>query len=115
ERFRYQATKARQAEDRLKKHGKVERIERDPRDERELAFSFKSVERSGRVVFELIDGRIEGPGRVLIDDANLWLERGEHISLVGPNGSGKTTLLHALVGDGAPAAGELRRGYNTKV
>src|SRR3954468_9371576 len=115
ERFRYKATKARQAQDRLKKLDKIERIERDPRDQRELAFSFKPVERSGRVVFELIDGRLEVPGRVLLDEAHLWLERAEHVSLVGPNGSGKTTLLHALVGDGTLAGGELRRGYNTQV
>src|SRR4051812_4078275 len=115
ERCRFKATKARQAQDRLKKLGKIERIERDPRDERELAFSFKPVERSGRVVFELTDGEIAVPGRTLISDAHLWLERAEHVSLVGPNGSGKTTLLHALVGDGALAAGDLRRGYNTQV
>jgi ATP-binding cassette, subfamily F, member 3 len=118
ERFRYKATKARQAQDRVKKLAKIDRIDRDPRDERELAFSFKSVERSGRVVFELIDGRIEvgsHPPRTLIEDGNLWLERGEHVSLVGPNGSGKTTLLRALVGDAPLAAGDLRRGYNTQV
>src|SRR3954463_15471231 len=115
ERFRYKASKARQAQDRLKKLDKVERIERDPRDQRELAFSFKPVERSGRVVFELIDGRVEVPGRVLLQDARLWLERAEHVSLVGPNGSGKTTLLHALVGGAPLAGGELRRGYNTQV
>src|SRR5213080_2958799 len=94
ERFRYKATKARQAQDRLKKLNKIERIERDPRDERELAFSFKAVERSGRVVFELIDGEIavgSHPPRTLITNAHLWLERAEHVSLVGPNGSGKTT------------------------
>src|SRR5205807_2526471 len=90
ERFRYKATKARQAQDRLKKLNKIERIERDPRDEKGLAFTFKPVERSGRVVFELIDARIEVGERhpvTLLDDAQLWLERGEHVSLVGPNGS----------------------------
>src|SRR3954470_1642764 len=115
ERFRFKATKARQAQDRLKKLNKIDRIERDPRDQRELAFSFKPVERSGRVVFELIDGRVEVPGRVLLDEAQLWLQRGGHVSLVGPNGAGKTTLLHALVGEGTLAGGELRRGYNTQV
>src|SRR4051794_7474525 len=118
ERFRYKASKARQAQDRVKKLSKIDRIERDPRDQRELAFSFKPVERSGRVVFELIDGRVEvgsHPPRVLLQDAQLWLERGEHVSFVGPNGSGKTTLLHALVGDAPLAGGELRRGYNVQV
>src|SRR4051812_40024660 len=118
ERFRYKATKARQAQDRLKKLNKIDRIERDPRDERELAFTFKPPERSGRVVFELEDGRLEvgsRPGRVLLDDAQLWLERGEHVSLVGANGSGKTTLLHALVGESPLAAGKLRRGHNVQI
>ena len=63
ERFRAKATKARQAQDRMKKLAKIERIERDPRDNRELAFQFKKPERSGRIVFELEDGRIEVPGQ----------------------------------------------------
>src|SRR4029453_13889955 len=98
ERFRYKASKARQAQSRVKKLDKMERVTRDPKDGRALAFSFKPPERSGRVIFELEDGRLEVPGKVLLDDAELWLERGEHVSLVGPNGTGKTTLLEALVG-----------------
>jgi ATP-binding cassette, subfamily F, member 3 len=115
ERFRYKATKARQAQDRVKKLAKMERIERDPRDGRALEFAFKKPERSGRVIFELEDGRLEVPGRVLLDDAELWLERGEHVSLVGPNGTGKTTLLQALVGQRTLDGGRLRSGHNVKV
>jgi ATP-binding cassette, subfamily F, member 3 len=115
ERFRYKATKARQAQDRLKKLSKIERIERDPRDGRALEFAFKKPERSGRVIFELEDGRLEVPGRVLLDDAELWLERGEHVSLVGPNGTGKTTLIQALVGERELDGGKLRSGHNVKV
>jgi ATP-binding cassette, subfamily F, member 3 len=115
ERFRYKATKARQAQDRLKKLNKIERIERDPRDGRALEFAFKKPERSGRVIFELEDGRLEVPGRVLLADAELWLERGEHVSLVGPNGTGKTTLIQALVGERALDGGKLRSGHNVKV
>jgi ATP-binding cassette subfamily F protein 3 len=115
ERFRYKATKARQAQDRLKKLDKIERIERDPRDGRALEFAFKKPERSGRVIFELEGGRLEVPGRVLLDDAELWLERGEHVSLVGPNGTGKTTLLQALVGERELDGGRLRSGHNVKV
>src|SRR3954454_23197669 len=115
ERFRYKATKARQAQSRLKKLDKIERIERDPRDGRELGFQFKRPERSGRVIFELEDGRLEVPGRVLLEGAELWLERGEHVSLVGPNGTGKTTLLEALVGHRPLDGGKLRSGHNVKV
>jgi ATP-binding cassette, subfamily F, member 3 len=115
ERFRYKATKARQAQDRLKKLNKIERIERDPRDGRALDFVFRKPERSGRVIFELDQGRLEVPGKVLLHDAELWLERGEHVSLVGPNGTGKTTLIQALVGERPLDAGKLRSGHNVKV
>src|SRR4051812_23867053 len=115
ERFRYKASKARQAQSRVKKLDKMERIERDPKDGRALAFAFKPPERSGRGIFELEDGRLEGPGKVLLDGAELWLERGEHVSLVGPNGTGKTTLLEALVGHRELDGGKLRSGHNVKL
>ena len=115
ERFRYKASKARQAQSRIKRLDKMERLERDPRDGRRLGFAFKPPERSARVVFELEDGRLEVPGRVLLDGAELWLERGEHVSLVGPNGTGKTTLVQALVGERALDDGRLRTGHNVKL
>ncbi len=117
ERFRAKATKARQAQSRVKALAKVERIERDPRDGEALSFDFKAPERSGRVVFELEDGRIEvgDPPRVLLHDAGLWLERGEHVSLVGKNGTGKTTLIDTLAGRRPLAAGKLRTGHNVQV
>jgi ATP-binding cassette subfamily F protein 3 len=115
ERFRAKATKARQAQSRVKALNKIERIERDPRDERELAFSFKPPERSGRVVYELTGARLEVPGRVLIDDGELWLERGEHVTLVGANGAGKSTLVKALSGQRPFDAGKLSTGHNVQV
>jgi len=117
ERFRYKATKARQAQSRVKKLAKMQRVERDPRDGQGLEFAFKSPERSGRVIFELLDGRVEVGDRplVLLAHAELWLERGEHVSLVGPNGSGKTTLIETLAGRRPLAAGRLSTGHNVKV
>ncbi|HSZ69362.1 MAG TPA: ABC-F family ATP-binding cassette domain-containing protein [Solirubrobacteraceae bacterium] len=148
ERFRYKATKAKQAQSRVKKLAKIERIERWPisdrsRDGKGLEFAFKAPERSGRVIFELQDGRIEVGGSedrsavsdrsadgrakpradasrdlravVLLEHAELWLERGEHVSLVGPNGTGKTTLIETLAGQRALAAGRLSTGHNVKV
>jgi ATP-binding cassette subfamily F protein 3 len=112
ERFRYKATKARQVQSRVKRVEKMERIERDPRDTRSLGFSFGAPERSGRVVLELEDGRLEVPGRTLLEDGEVWLERGEHISLVGPNGSGKTTLIDALAGRRELDGGRVRIGHN---
>ncbi|MCU0258230.1 MAG: ATP-binding cassette domain-containing protein, partial [Solirubrobacteraceae bacterium] len=115
ERFRAKATKARQAQSRQKKLDKIERITRDPKDTRELGFQFKAPERSGRVIFELEDGRLEVPGRTLLHDAELWLERGEHVSLVGPNGTGKTTLIEAIAGRKDLAGGRLKTGHNVQV
>jgi ATP-binding cassette, subfamily F, member 3 len=117
ERFRYKATKARQAQSRLKKLSKMERIERDPRDRAALEFSFKAPERSGRVVFELTDGVIQvgDPPLTLLEHAELWIERGEHVSLVGPNGTGKTTLIETLAGRRPLADGKLSRGHNVKL
>jgi ATP-binding cassette subfamily F protein 3 len=117
ERFRAKATKAKQAQSRVKQLDKIERIERDPRDREGLKFQFKAPERSGRVVFEMSGGRVEvgdGP-RVLLDDAEIWLERGEHVSLVGPNGVGKTTLIDTLAGVRPLAAGKLSTGHNVKI
>jgi ATP-binding cassette, subfamily F, member 3 len=115
ERFRYKATKARQAQSRVKALQKIERIERDPRDARSLDFSFGAAERTGRVVLELEDGRLEVPGRALLEDGELWLERGEHVSLVGPNGIGKTTLIEALAQRRSLDGGRLKTGHNVKL
>jgi ATP-binding cassette, subfamily F, member 3 len=115
ERFRAKATKARQAQSRVKRLERIEKIERDPRDVTTLSFSFKRPERAGRVIFELEDGRVEVPGRTLLEQAELWLERGEHVSLVGANGSGKTTLIETLAGNRPLAAGKLRKGHNVQV
>ena len=117
ERFRYKATKARQAQSRVKRLEKIERIERAPGDGAALSFAFKPPERSGRVVFELEEGvvAVGDPPLTLLSGADLWLERGEHVSLVGPNGSGKTTLIEALAGRRELAGGRLRTGHNVQL
>jgi ATP-binding cassette subfamily F protein 3 len=117
ERFRYKATKARQAQSRVKQ---IEKKKRDGprserRDTRKLRFSFKPPERPGRVVLKLVKGRLEVPGRVLLDGADLEIEREEHVVLVGPNGAGKTTLIETLAGDREPASGSVRTGHNVKL
>jgi ATP-binding cassette subfamily F protein 3 len=114
DRFRA-GTRARQAQSRAKKLSKTERIQRDPRDGKTLGFGFKPPERSGRVVLEVENGEIGVPGRTLLSGFELWLERGEHVSLVGPNGTGKTTLIEALAGNRALDRGKLRRGHNAKL
>ena len=108
-------TRARQAQSRVKKLAKIERLSADPTDGAALQFAFKPPERSGRVVFELEHAELSAGGKALLHDAELWLERGEHVSLVGPNGTGKTTLIETLAGKRELEQGKLLTGHNVKV
>jgi ATP-binding cassette subfamily F protein 3 len=114
ERFRYKATKARQAQSRIKaiERKKASGPVAERRDNRHLRFHFKPPARPGRVVLKLVNGEIEVPGRTLLSGANLEIERGEHVVLVGANGSGKTTLIETLAGRRDPASGSVRGGHN---
>jgi ATP-binding cassette subfamily F protein 3 len=117
ERFRYKASKARQAQSRVKM---IEKSKRDgpmaeKRDTRQLRFHFKPPERPGRVVLKMVNGTLEVPGRTLLAGANLEIEREEHVVLVGPNGAGKTTLIETLAGQREPASGSVRTGHNVKI
>ncbi len=117
ERFRYKATKARQAQSRVKMIEKAKREGpvSEKRDGRHLRFHFKPPQRPGRVVVKLVKGRLEVPGRVLLDGADVEIERGEHVVLVGPNGAGKTTLIETLSGEREPASGSVRTGHNVRI
>jgi ATP-binding cassette, subfamily F, member 3 len=108
-------TRARQAQSRVKKLEKMDRLGADSADGAALAFAFKPPERSGRVVFELTGGRLSAGKKELLRDAELWLERGEHVSLVGPNGAGKTTLIETLAGRRELGTGKLLTGHNVKI
>ncbi len=114
DRFRA-GTRARQAQSRVKRLDKIERVARDPKDGRSLAFAFKPPERSGRVVFELQGGAVDAGDKVLLREAELWLERGEHVVLVGANGTGKTTLIDTITGRRPLQAGKLKTGHNVTV
>jgi ATP-binding cassette subfamily F protein 3 len=108
-------TRARQAQSRAKKLSKMDRINRAPQDGAALEFTFKVPERSGRVIFELLDGSLRAGDKELLDGAEMWLERGEHVSLVGGNGTGKTTLIETLAGQRELAGGKLRTGHNVQI
>jgi ATP-binding cassette subfamily F protein 3 len=97
ERFRYQATKARQVQSRVKM---LERIPRVTADEpaRQVRFAFAPPPRTGRVVVTLADVDKAYGEKVVYRGLHLSIERGERIALVGVNGSGKSTLLRILAG-----------------
>ncbi len=109
-RFRYQATKAAQVQSRIKMLEKVERIEVPPERKR-IHFQFPASARSGRMVQELKGARKAYGNKVVLDQVNLHIERGDRIALVGHNGAGKSTLMRMLSGEEAPDAGARVEGH----
>jgi ATP-binding cassette subfamily F protein 3 len=112
-RFRYQATKAKQVQSRIKELEKIERIE-IPEEEQTVHFSFPQPKPSGRIVAELANvAKSYGDHRVF-DKVNFMIERGERIALVGVNGAGKSTLIKLLAGTEPLTAGEFKLGHNVE-
>lgn len=113
-RFRYQATKAKQVQSRIKELDRMDKIEIPP-EEKAIHFSFPQPRPSGRMVAEAKDlGKNYGPKHVF-SSANFVIERGDRIALVGVNGAGKSTLIKLLAGSEQPTSGELRLGHNADV
>jgi ATP-binding cassette subfamily F protein 3 len=110
-RFRAQATKAKQVQSRIKELDKIERIE-IPEEEPVIHFKFPQPPPSGRTVVEAEGlGKSYGPKRVL-KNVRFSVQRGERVALVGVNGAGKSTLIRLLTGEDAPTEGEVRLGHN---
>jgi ATP-binding cassette subfamily F protein 3 len=97
ERFRYQATKARQVQSRIKMLEKVERIEL-PGARRQVHFSFPEPPRTGRRVATLTGIHKAYGTNVVYAGVDFAVERGERVALVGDNGAGKSTLLKIVAG-----------------
>src|SRR3954468_6662199 len=108
-------TRSRQAQARQKRLDRMERLERDPKDGKALGFAFENSTRAGRTMLELEKATLSAGDKLLLEDAELWLERGEHVTLVGPNGAGKTTLIETLAGERELERGKLRRGHNVNI
>ncbi|MGE0865794.1 MAG: ABC-F family ATP-binding cassette domain-containing protein [Vicinamibacterales bacterium] len=109
-RFRYQATKAAQVQSRIKMLEKVVRIEVPPERKR-IHFQFPASAKSGRMVQELKHVRKAYGDKLVLDEVNLHIERGDRIALVGHNGAGKSTLMRILSGEEAPDAGARSEGH----
>src|SRR5581483_3764566 len=97
DRFRAQATKARQVQSRIKQLEKIERVELT-QERKKVRFSFPQPERGGQEVITLENvDKSYGPTKVY-QGLNLTLTRGQKVALVGPNGAGKSTLIKILAG-----------------
>ncbi|HWO38094.1 MAG TPA: ABC-F family ATP-binding cassette domain-containing protein, partial [Candidatus Acidoferrum sp.] len=122
-RFRYQATKAKQVQSRIKELEKIERIEVPP-EEKTIHFSFPQPKPSGRIVAEFEDVAKVYPGKnsaaanggekEVFRGVNFMIEKGDRIALVGVNGAGKSTLIKLLAGAEPPTHGEFRLGHNVQ-
>jgi ATP-binding cassette subfamily F protein 3 len=110
-RFRAQATKAKQVQSRIKELEKIERIE-IPEEEPVIHFKFPQPPPSGRTVVEAEGlSKSYGEKRVL-DNVKFTIERGDRVALVGVNGAGKSTLIKLLTGDELPTSGRIKLGHN---
>ena len=114
ERFRYQATKARQVQSRVKMLERVDRIEVGA-DARHIRFAFPEPPRTGRRVASLRDVRKAYGDNVVYDGVTFEVERGERVALVGENGAGKSTLLKMLAGVLSLDRGERTLGSHVAV
>jgi ATP-binding cassette subfamily F protein 3 len=110
-RFRAQATKAKQVQSRIKELEKIERIE-IPAEEPVIHFKFPQPPPSGRVVVEAEAlSKSYGEKRVL-SNVRFSIERGDRVALVGVNGAGKSTLIKLMTGVETPTSGSIRLGHN---
>jgi ATP-binding cassette subfamily F protein 3 len=112
-RFRYQATKAKQVQSRIKELERIERIEIPP-DEKTIHFSFPQPKPSGRVVAEFKKVAKAYGEHLVFSDANLIIERGDRVALVGVNGAGKSTMIKILAGAEPLTSGEYILGHNAQ-
>jgi ATP-binding cassette subfamily F protein 3 len=116
DRFRYKNTKARQAQDRVKR---IEKIKAElvelPEERKTVRFAFPQPQRTGDEVVALEDVRKAYGDNVVYESLDLTLYRGDKVALVGPNGAGKSTLLKMLAGVLEPDAGSRRYGVHVDV
>lgn len=113
-RFRYQASRARQVQSRVKALERMERIEAPP-ERRRVRLALPRPPRSGRVSMTL-GGVAKRFGALRVfEGLDLVVERGERLALVGPNGAGKSTLIRLLAGAEPPDAGTREPGHGVRI
>ena len=112
-RFRYQATKAKQVQSRIKELEKMERIEL-PEEEKTIHFSFPQPKASGRIVAEFAGVAKSYGEKEVFRDVSFMIERGDRIALVGVNGAGKSTLIKLLAEEEPLTQGDYKLGHHVQ-
>ncbi|MDB9741265.1 ABC-F family ATP-binding cassette domain-containing protein [Akkermansiaceae bacterium] len=114
DRFRAKASKATQAQSRLKALEKIEIIEIDDNDA-VMNFKFPNPPASGHAVSKLEDATKIYGDKTIFSEVNIEIERGERIAIVGPNGAGKSTFCRLITGQEEPTSGVFELGHNVAV
>ncbi len=116
EKFRYKATKAKQAQDRIRKLDKIlENRVHVPDEKKTVRFDFVQPPRTGEAVVKAT-GLVKRFGeKTVYDGADFSMYRGDKVALVGPNGAGKSTLLKMVAGVIEPDAGAIDYGVNVSL
>ena len=113
-RFRAQATKARQAQSRIKALERLEELAPAHVDS-PFEFAFREADKLSNPLLDLAEGRLGYGERAVLGQVKLQLRPGARLGLLGPNGAGKSTLIKTLAGELAPLGGDLRRGENLAI
>ncbi len=113
-RFKAQATKARQAQSRIKALERMEELSAAHVDS-PFDFVFRESQKISSPLLDLSEGRLGYGEKVILEKVKLQLTPGARIGLLGPNGAGKSTLIKNLAGELSPIGGRLVRGENLTV
>lgn len=113
-RFKAQATKARQAQSRIKALERLEELAPAHVDS-PFDFSFREADKISSPLLDLAEGRLGYGEKTVLEQVKLQLAPGARIGLLGPNGAGKSTLIKTLSGDLSPLGGRLARGENLAI
>lgn len=114
DRFRYQATKAVQVQQRLRQLEKIKPIEVDEVDNRTMHLKFPPCLRSGDFPVICDDVRKDYGSKTVFSHVDLTIRRGEKVAFVGRNGEGKSTLVKCIMGE-IPFSGNLKIGHNVQI
>jgi ATP-binding cassette subfamily F protein 3 len=113
-RFKAKATKARQAQSRIKALERLEELAPAHIDS-PFSFAFREADKVSSPLLDLAEGRLGYGDKAVLDKVKLQLAPGARIGLLGPNGAGKSTLIKTLAGELQPLSGRLTRGENLAV